>query len=169
MKKLILALLVLCFASTALASAPSLSQADFALQAEGFSIGLGLPLLGQSKPLEKLFAENMDKQSFPSCKFVGEQSNYRFGSLLAICEPIGKQGAPVIDSLFLTEDSSFQTPRGIAIGQDKEEILSAYGEPHAVDGELLIYSAGAIGVAPTLLFRIEEGKLVEIEMQQNLR
>lgn len=167
--KILALVLALCFTFPVFGSPAGLSQADFVLEAEDFSIGLGLPLLNQSRPLEKLFAENMDKKSFPSCKFVGEQSNYRFGNLLAICEPIGKQGAPVIDSLFLTEDERFRTPRGIGIGQSYEEILLAYGEPQSVDGELRIYSAGAIGVAPTLIFRIQENKLVEIEMQQNLR
>lgn len=172
MKKLFVlfsAILLLLAQSSAFGETEALKQADFVLQNEQISIGLGLPLYPQAKELDTLFQDDKELLEFPSCKFEGVQSNYRFGKLLAVCEPIGKKNAPVIDSLLLSEDSSYTTPRGIGIGADKEAVLSVYGKPVAIDGETLIFTAGEIGISPTILFTFEDNKVKVIEMQQNLR
>jgi len=169
MKKLFALILLLLAVQGAFAETKPLQQADFALLREQVSIGLGQPLFPQAKPLQALFQNDSAKTDFPSCKFVGIQSNYRFGKLTIVCESIGRNGAPVIDSLLLSEDASYLTPRGIGIGADKQAVLAAYGEPVETDGETLIFTAGEIGVAPTLLITFAEGKVQHIEMQQNLR
>lgn len=72
---------------------------------------------------------------------------------------------------FVTRSRKFATPTGIKVGDTQSQVIKAYGKPHISQEDkatFLIYGVGSKDSAIVFTFRIEAGKVTEIQYQEQL-
>ncbi|ALF52544.1 hypothetical protein ACX27_06320 [Nostoc piscinale CENA21] len=72
---------------------------------------------------------------------------------------------------FVTRSSKFLTPTGVKVGDTQSQIIKAYGKPYiSKEGNVtfLVYGVGSQDSAAALTFRIEAGKVTEIQYSEQL-
>jgi outer membrane protein assembly factor BamE (lipoprotein component of BamABCDE complex) len=72
---------------------------------------------------------------------------------------------------FVTRSRKFQTPTGIKVGDTQSQVIKAYGKPYiSTEGKVtfLIYGVGSKDSASGFTFRIESGKVTEIQYSEQL-
>ncbi|MBD2489878.1 outer membrane protein assembly factor BamE [Aulosira sp. FACHB-615] len=72
---------------------------------------------------------------------------------------------------FVTRSSKFLTPTGVKVGDTQSQVIKAYGKPYiSKEGNVtfLVYGVGSPDSAAALTFRIEAGKVTEIQYSEQL-
>lgn len=72
---------------------------------------------------------------------------------------------------FVTRTRKFATPTGVKVGDTQSQVIQAYGKPYiSQEGEftLLAYEAGSERSTAAFTFRIEAGKVTEINYVEQL-
>ena len=72
---------------------------------------------------------------------------------------------------FFSRSEKFSTPTGIKVGDTESQVIKAYGKPYiSKDGKIttLVYVVGSKDSAASFTFRIESGKVREIQYSEQL-
>jgi hypothetical protein len=95
-----------------------------------------------------------DTLEVPSCAFEGIDKLLYYPGFVVNTYPI--DGIDYILSVTL-EDDSVETPEGVYLGMDKDEIPDVFG-PAAIDANEIVYTKGGT----TLTFLTEENAVIDI-------
>ena len=126
------------------------SDAIYSLDYKGTKIALGASAEGV---LEALGAEK-SKNEIGDCGGLGAQVQYIYDDItLYVLE--SKDGKHTVDSFSLNHDM-VSTDKDVCIGDDKQKVLDAYGEPTAQNEKILQYQNGSY----YLLFGFDEAGTV---------
>lgn len=124
---------------------------DFLLGVESFPLDApAAPLLAAVKKagiaLEMAEAE--------SCLFDGKDREYIGEELLVGTQPRGPKGGEMMETI-MALGGDWLTVRGIGIGDPREKVLAAYGEPDLQDADMMVYLLDGEQDGPMLAFFLD--------------
>lgn len=110
---------------------------------------------GEMEPLAEKLGEPTDYFESESCAFQGLDKVYTYGSVIIRTYP--KDGKDYVLSVELKDDA-VTTREGVYIGQSRDDVTAAYGEPGQETGSALKYIDGDC----TLTFILTDGAVTDI-------
>lgn len=110
---------------------------------------------GDMEPLAEKLGEPTDYFESESCAFQGLDKVYTYGSVIIRTYP--KDGKDYVLSVELKDDA-VTTREGVYIGQSRDDVAAAYGEPSQETGSALKYIDGDC----TLTFILTDGAVTDI-------
>ena len=149
-------------------SAPALTMDDLGLNVNGTFYGVN----EEVTPLLQALGEDYVLAAAPSCYFVGEDKEYSYGTSLYLYTTPPKSDGVDIFYLAVLTDGTYQTTRGIKVGDSKDTVIAAYGENYYMQGENnLTYSISgdpADTKSPYICFVLENDAVKEIDISYPL-
>ena len=102
------------------------------------------------------FGEEQSYSEIPSCAFQGTDKVYNYSAYEITTSDIN--GQETIYSTYLLDDS-IATPEGVKIADDKNAMVTAYGEDYQENGNEYIYTDGIVNLS----FIIENDTITSIQ------
>lgn len=102
------------------------------------------------------FGVEQSYSEIPSCAFQGTDKVYNYGAYEITTSDIN--GKETIYSTYLLDDS-IKTPEGVKIADDKNAMITAYGENYQQNGNEYIYTDGIVNLS----FIIENDTIMSIQ------
>ena len=106
--------------------------------------------------IKEAFGEEQSYSEIPSCAFQGTDKVYNYGAYEITTSDIN--GQETIYSTYLLDDS-IATPEGVKIADDKNAMITAYGENYQENGNEYIYTDGIVNLS----FIIENDTIMSIQ------
>lgn len=110
--------------------AGSFVEADLVFLQDGQSF----PLRSDVEALIAVLGDGYELTVAPSCAFEGEDKIFEYPNLTIYTNPL--DGKDLIDEIYIT-GGEYTTPRGIGIGDTRDEVIAAYGEGFDQEGTLV--------------------------------
>lgn len=136
-----------------------LEESDLALTVGDAAYALNTP----AKPLLDALKQagvTLALTEADSCLFAGKDKEYADDHLIIGTLPKGDKGADIVETLMVV-GGDYVTRRGISLGDSREDVLDAYGEPFQDAYGQMVYALHDGPLSPLLVFDIEpEGMTV---------
>jgi hypothetical protein len=156
MKKSAVLFIVLSILLAACGAAPSnLKESDLSFALDGKSYALKT----DAQPLLDALGSGYALIEAPSCLYQGNDKTFEYESIVIYTIPV--DGKDIIDEIDLT-GGSYETSRGIKIGDTLEDIRKAYGESYFDDGGIIEYNLSGDKSdikSPKIYFEMTDGKV----------
>lgn len=100
-----------------------------------------------------------------SCAYDGLDKTYEYGNVIFYTNPL--DAGDIVTEIY-TENGEITTSKGISVGDSRQQVLDAYGEPDEDDGYTLLYRALDEPGEPALCFDMEEDTVYAIFLTRGL-
>ncbi|HBN82426.1 MAG TPA: hypothetical protein DDZ89_01135 [Clostridiales bacterium] len=113
-------------------------------------------------PLLETLGDEYETAEAPSCVYDGMDKTFMYDSVEIYTYPLN--GKDLIDEIAFI-DSTFETKRGISIGDTKEDLIKAYGEDYTDEGGVYRYAVKKGDLdSPCIYFTMDQDKVVGISL-----
>lgn len=110
-----------------------------AAQAVGFTFtskGVDINVYAEAAPIVEALGEPQEYFEAPSCAFGDMDKTYTYSGFEL--DTYAENDTDYV-SMVILKDDSVSTNEGVSIGSTLADVKSAYGEPDAEDGDMLVY------------------------------
>lgn len=153
---LFLILLIACLCSCSKTDSISAKDLEFKVNNKTFLLDTDvIPLLEELGDGYKL-------SEAPSCVYEGMDKMFSYEEVEIYTYPL--EGKDLIDEICFI-DSTYETNRGISVGDSKDDLIKAYGEDYTDEGGVLKYSMkkGDLN-SPCIYFILDEDVITGISL-----